>query len=78
MPTLLLVPLVYGAILASHCHSVQTILPNGNCSLIYPMSGEEWGGWGVHIMPLSSAQLFASTLLALHMGMYHFYVNEIF
>ncbi|XP_073997846.1 transmembrane protein 94-like protein l(2)k05819 isoform X2 [Rhodnius prolixus] len=69
VPTLLLVPLVYGAILASHCHSVQTILPNGNCSLIYPMSGEEWGGWGVHIMPLSSAQLFASTLLALHMVM---------
>lgn len=69
VPTLLLVPSVYGAILASHCHSIQTMPPNGNCSLIYPLSGEEWGGWGVHIMLLSNAQLFASSLLAFHLVM---------
>ncbi|KAK9509058.1 hypothetical protein O3M35_006462 [Rhynocoris fuscipes] len=69
IPTLMLVPMVYAATLASHCQSIQSTVSNVTCSFVYPFPTEEWGGWGLHMMPLADAQLVAATLVALHLVM---------
>ncbi|KAL1116220.1 hypothetical protein AAG570_005715 [Ranatra chinensis] len=72
LPILLVVPLVYGATLASHCRGIlassgtpantTTVV---DCSVVYPKLGDHggsaawqpWGGWQHYYRPLFNAQL---------------------
>lgn len=67
LPTLLLIPLIYGATLASFCPSIATV-NNSTCTLVYPVPREPAGGWELHYYPLTSAQLLATSVLVLHLG----------
>ncbi|XP_014257141.1 transmembrane protein 94 isoform X3 [Cimex lectularius] len=72
LPSVLLVPLIFGAMLSSHCQSLvaqNATFTNLTCTVVYPIPNLPLGGWEKYHHPLSNAQLFASTLITYHLVM---------
>ncbi|CAH1388877.1 unnamed protein product [Nezara viridula] len=63
--TIMLIPLIYGATLASFCPHVAAQF-NQTCLLVYPVPGEPLGGWESNYIPLKKAQMIATSLIVFH------------
>ncbi|BES99398.1 kiaa0195 [Nesidiocoris tenuis] len=75
LPTLLIVPMVYGATLHNLATTVTPVVKLANLTtnesqytiMVYPKPNDPWGGWERHQLLMGNAQILAVTLLVVHL-----------